>query len=161
MNTITKKNDERGRPAGADGIPQSVRQRPALGDLLVEARHGAGITLKAAAKEAGISVGSLSLLEQGKHRSTSLERLASLAEVYSVEPTDFIEAAGYDLAPALPTLTPYLRTKYRQLPAEAHDEIAAAFQRIAAKYGMNETSTGPMAGQDETDAKDESTKRKE
>lgn len=134
------------------GIPPRARPQPKLGRLLREAREAAGLSIRQAAAESGISLGAISLLEQGKTPSTRIDRLLALTEVYGVEPLEIIEAAGYNLTPTLPTFTPYLRTKYRQLPPEAHNEITAAFQRIAGKYGINEHSTGPTRGEDEDPA---------
>ncbi len=59
-----------------------------------------------------------------------------------------IEAAGYKLTPRLPEFQPYLRQKYRHLPKDAKDEIADAFQRITAKYGVSQQA-GPASGEDE------------
>lgn len=134
------------------GIPACARPKPSLGSLLLAAREASGMTVRQASAESGVSVGLISLLEQGKSKSAGIERLIALSETYGVEPLDIIEAAGYNLTPTLPTFTPYLRTKYRQLPPEAHDEITAAFQRIAGKYGIDEHSTGPTRGEDEDPA---------
>lgn len=131
------------------GIPARARPKPKLGPLLRKAREAAGLSVRQAAAESGISLGAISLLEQGKTPSTRIDRLLALTETYGVEPLEIIEAAGYDLTPALPTFTPYLRSKYRHLPPAAHDEIAAAFHRIASKYGIDEHSSGPVGGQDE------------
>ena len=137
------------RSGSARGIPARARPQPKLGRLLREAREAAGLSVRQAAAESGISPGAISLLEQGKTPSTRIDRLLALTEVYGVEPLEIIEAAGYNLTPTLPTFTPYLRSKYGQLPPEAHEEIAAAFQRIAGKYGIAEDSRGPAAGEDE------------
>lgn len=137
------------RPYDRGGIPKRVKQRANLGDLLRSARQAAGLSVRQAANESGVSSGAISLLEQGKMRSTSIPRLMSLAETYGVEPLGIIEVAGYDLAPALPEFTPYLRAKYTQLPAEAHAELTDAFRRIATKYGVS-TDSGPNPGEDET-----------
>ena len=137
------------RSGSARGIPARARPQPKLGGLLREAREAAGLSVRQAAAESGISPGAISLLEQGKTPSTRIDRLLALTEVYGVEPLEIIEAAGYNLTPTLPTFTPYLRSKYGHLPPEAHEEITAAFQRIAGKYGIAEDSCGPAAGEDE------------
>lgn len=149
MNTTRNTQGYPDLKTGKEGIPRRVKKRPNLANLLRQARLEAGLPLKEAAKESGISVGSLSHLEQGKLHTTSLNRLIALAETYGIEPTGIIEAGGYDLTSALPTFTPYLRTKYRHLPQEAQDEITDAFQRIAAKYGIDGHNPGPLPGQDE------------
>lgn len=134
---------------GNAGIPRRAKKQPALSELLLEARLASGLYIKEVAKESGVSVGSLSNLEQGKLRTTSIDRLVALADVYGIEPIALIEAAGYDLTPTLPTIHPYLRTKYRHLPNKARQEIADAFTRITQKYGIDEHASSPTPGQDE------------
>lgn len=131
------------------GIPARARPRPSLGALLLAAREASGMTVRQASAESGVSIGLISLLEQGKSKTATIDRLIALSETYGIEPIDIVEAAGYNLTPALPTFTPYLRSRYGQLPPEAHQEIAAAFQCIAGKYGISEDSRGPALGQDE------------
>lgn len=48
----------------------------------------------------------------------------------------------------LPTLQPYLRTKFKDMPESAVREIEEHFKTVAAKHGINTTS-GPAPGEDE------------
>ena len=48
----------------------------------------------------------------------------------------------------LPSFTPYLRSKYRDMPLEARKEIEQSFGEIAKKYGYD--GSGPLPGEDET-----------
>jgi hypothetical protein len=63
----------------------------------------------------------------------------SLADVYA--------RAGYAAPSDLPALTPYLRTKYGQLPESATDAIATYAARLAKRHGVD--LTGPAPGEDE------------
>lgn len=105
--------------------------------------------MKEASRETGISTGTLSTLEQGKQASTSIDKILAMASAYDLDATELIEAAGYDLTSALPTFTPYLRSKYRNIPRQAQDEITAAFDRIVQKYGIDPHQAGPNQGEDE------------
>jgi hypothetical protein len=52
-----------------------------------------------------------------------------------------------DLAADLPSVRPYLRSKYGdQLPPEALADIEAHVRNVAARYGI---ATGPTDGEDE------------
>lgn len=75
------------------------------------------------------------------------ERLAALARGLEVPPADLFALAGIDLPDELPTLRPYLRSKYgAALPAEALAEIARYVDGVASRYGV---TTGPAPGEDE------------
>jgi hypothetical protein len=90
-------------------------------------------------------------VEQGKIVKPTLDTLLALSELYGTDPMTLIEAAGYKLRkPTLPDFKPYLRQKYRHLPEDAKDEIADAFQRITAKYGVSQMA-GPINDEDEAE----------
>lgn len=58
--------------------------------------------------------------------------------------TDYLESDD------LPSMAPYLRSRYGHLPGSAQAEIATAFRDITARYGYTPESRGPAAGEDET-----------
>jgi len=75
------------------------------------------------------------------------ERLAALAAGLEVPTADLYALAGIDLPDELPTLRPYLRSKYGgALPDEALAEIARYSDNVARRYGV---TTGPAPGEDE------------
>ncbi len=96
----------------------------------------------------GLPKSVLFAIEAGKVAHPAPATLQKLARGLHVPVADFYAAAGYD-APDLPTITPYLRSRYKHLPAAAQDEIASAFERISRKYGIDPARTGPDPGQDE------------
>jgi transcriptional regulator with XRE-family HTH domain len=71
-----------------------------------------------------------------------------IAEALGVPLADMYAIAGYDSPGELPTLKPYLRTKYRRLPAEAADQLEAYAERLAKKHGVD--LSGPAPGEDES-----------
>lgn len=85
--------------------------------------------------------------ELGSVASPDPTRLVKLAALLDIDARRLLKAAGHKLDGALPSMQPYLRTKYKHLPKEARAEIADAFECISAKYGT--TRLGPEPGQDE------------
>lgn len=149
MNQEHTNEPRKGSPSARNGIPERVRHKPILGEILQAARAETGLSLQQVAEQAGLSKGGISRVEQGKIVKPTLDTLLALSELYGTDPMRLIEAAGYKLKkPALPDFKPYLRQKYRHLPKDAKDELADAFQRITEKYGTSQQS-GPANGEDE------------
>lgn len=101
------------------------------------------------ADDVGITKSLLGAWELDQVASPDPNRLARLAAVLGIDANRLLKAAGYELDNALPTIQPYLRSKYKHLPPEARSEIQSAFERIAAKYGVADDGNGPSDGQDE------------
>ncbi|HWJ98261.1 MAG TPA: helix-turn-helix transcriptional regulator [Acidimicrobiales bacterium] len=95
----------------------------------------------------GIHNSRLSRWERGIEMPDRPERLSALARGLDVDLADLYALAGIELPTTLPTLRPYLRSKYGStLPADALDEIARYSDYIAARHGV---VTGPRPGEDE------------
>lgn len=122
-------------------------QKETLGDLLYAARQKAGLSIRTAASEAGISKSLLDAWERNQVDSPDLGKLLRLAAVLELDATRTCEAAGYDMAGALPAVRPYFRSKYPGLPTIALNEIAA----ITRKYGIDPNNSGPRPGEDESE----------
>ena len=151
MNKETTHERRKGSPSVQNGIPERVRRKPSLGEILQAARAETGLSLQQVAEQVGLSKGGISRVEQGKIVKPTLDTLLALSELYGTDPMRLIEAAGYKLKkPTLPDFKPYLRQKYRHLPQDAKDELADAFQRITEKYGVSQQS-GPANGEDEAE----------
>lgn len=106
-----------------------------------------GLSLPQLEARTGINGSRLSRWERAIDMPSRPDRLTALARGLDVPPTDLYLLAGMDLAPELPSMRPYLRSKYgNELPADALAEIEAYAADIAAHYGV---STGPAAGEDE------------
>ena len=124
-------------------VPPNAR----LGEAIRAAREASGLSLREVAERSGISKAMLSYMERGAVMTPDPRKLATLADVLGVDASELMEPAGYGRTANLPTFTPYLRTKYKDLPPAARDELNASFQRIAAKYGYD--PDGPPPGADE------------
>jgi hypothetical protein len=61
--------------------------------------------------------------------------LAPIARVISAPLADIYSLAGYEVVDELPTLTPYLRSKY-QLPPKALAELQRYFDHLRSYYGI-------------------------
>ncbi|PEG33321.1 transcriptional regulator [Mycolicibacterium agri] len=120
-----------------------------LGDLLVSKRVAAGLSSAEVARRAGVDKATISRLERGI-ASPKAGSLQAIGDVLGIPASDLFAIAGWVPPKELPTIKPYLRTKYRQLPPEAMQEIEAHFAELAKKYGVSfDPNNGPRDGQDE------------
>ena len=115
-----------------------------LGQTIRAARTARGMSYGQLEVASGVSRGTIFRIENGQHRKPLQHVLRQLAATLDLLPADLYAAAGYDQA-GLPTIRPYLRSKYPELPDNALDEIAA----ITRKYGLDPANTGPRPGEDE------------
>lgn len=120
-------------------------QTDKLATLLRSTREQRRLSVRRVAQLAGVDAATVLRLEQGLIATPKADKLRAIGRVLDLSDADLYAAAGW-LAPAeLPTLTPYLRTKYRELPEEAVAEIEAVFERLARDYKLD----GPLNGEDE------------
>ncbi|AKU19263.1 hypothetical protein VV02_23940 [Luteipulveratus mongoliensis] len=110
-----------------------------------DARESRDLSYGQLESETGIGKGTLFKIEAGQSRQPDQALLQQIADTLDLPLADLYAAAGYDQADELPTLKPYLRTRYPALPETALHEIAA----ITKKYGIDPSSTGPRPGEDE------------
>lgn len=87
-------------------------------------------------------------LERGQVRSPRPDILVRIAETLRLPLSDVYAIAGYVVPCDLPTLVPYLRTRYGQLSDEAITALDSYFLKIATDEGLD--LTGPAPGEDET-----------
>ncbi len=116
-----------------------------VGEMLEIARKALGISAAELGRRSGINVSNVSRIENGLTTQPSPDTLQRLGETLGLDVADLFVATGYELPKTLPTIKPYLRSKYPDLPASALAEIAA----ITTKYGVDPNHTGPRAGEDE------------
>lgn len=129
-------------------MPQlSLTQQSELADLLRSRRHELGLSASEVARRADITTASVTRLENCTNPRPSVETLAAICTVLAVPVADMLAMVDVMPESQLPSLTPYLRTKYREMPAEAVREMSDYFERLAKKYRM---SDGPADGEDET-----------
>lgn len=73
------------------------------------------------------------------------ETLQALAHALELPISDLLTAAQLVPAAELPTLRPYMRAKYADLPDEALDEVAHFIDELQQRHGH-----GPAANEDES-----------
>ncbi len=115
-----------------------------LGDFVRKQRETAGLSLRAAARAAGIDHKYLFNIENGKVEQPGPRILVALARVLEVEVEDLYALAGYTMPEGLPTFEPYLRTKYG-LPSEAVQQLDEYFAYLRQRYGSDENSASQAA----------------
>jgi hypothetical protein len=95
------------------------------------------MSVPAAADAAGVDASFWRKLEHGVYESPSPKMLAPIARVIAAPLADMYALAGYAVPEQLPTLTPYLRSKY-QLPPKALAELQRYFDYLRQYYGIPE-----------------------
>ena len=120
-----------------------------LARIIQEHRTTLGISATELARRAGVTTGTITRLELGQIASPRAETLRAIAEALGVPASDLFVTADWLPKNELPTFSPYLRSKYKDLPAAAKHELETSFAAIAQKYGYD--PAGPAPGQDETD----------
>lgn len=118
-----------------------------LAELLRSARQQAGLSSREVAKRAGVNVSVVLRLQDGSVASPRPDTVKAVAEVLDIDLSDAYAAAGYVPPSGLPSFSPYLRSKYADLPPAAQRELEQSFGHIAKKYGYD--ADGPAPGQDE------------
>jgi|JI10StandDraft_1071094.scaffolds.fasta_scaffold02983_3 transcriptional regulator with XRE-family HTH domain len=128
---------------------KTIPPEATLGDYLSSARTAKNLSYGQLAQRSGLQKSGIFAIEKGDVKSPDTDTLAKLATALDVPLADLYSLAGYAQPTELPSVQPYLRSKYGDLPPEARAEIADAFERISAKYGTDPTASGPAAGEDE------------
>jgi transcriptional regulator with XRE-family HTH domain len=122
-------------------------QAKELGRQLRARRDDLGLSLRDLEKLAGVDNGTIVRIEQGAFAAPAPDKLSRIAEALKLSLADVFALADYAVPDDLPTFAPYLRTKYRDLPAPAVAELERSFKRIAKRHGID--PTGPAPGEDE------------
>lgn len=116
-----------------------------VGRIIEIARKALDISANELARRSGVNVSNVSRIETGQTTQPSPDTLQQLGDALGLDWADLFAAAGYEQPKSLPTIKPYLRSKYPYLPETALAEISA----ITEKYGVDSHHTGPRAGEDE------------
>lgn len=86
-------------------------------------------------------------IEQGAFAAPRPDKLSRIAGVLGFSLADVFALADYAVPDDLPSFQPYLRSKYRDMPTDAIDDLEKAFARIVRKHGYQ--PEGPREGEDE------------
>ena len=122
-------------------------QAKKLGTYLQNARQAKGLSLIALAEQCDVADSTISRIETGAFRAPAADKLAQIAEALDVPLADVFAMAEYAVPADLPSFMPYMRSKYKELPDAALDDIERYAQKLARKHGV--TLDGPLDGQDE------------
>lgn len=123
-------------------------QAKELGQRLRARREELGLSLRQLAERAETTDTTIIRIEQGAYAAPAPDKLSRIAEALGLSLADVFALAEYAVPGDLPSFQPYLRSKYRDLPPEAVDDLNKAFARIVRKHGYD--PDGPQDGDDET-----------
>ncbi|QHK19854.1 helix-turn-helix domain-containing protein [Pseudarthrobacter psychrotolerans] len=119
-----------------------------LAGAIRERRQELGLSASEVARRADVAKGTITRLELGQITSPRMDNLRSIADVLQIPLTNLLAESRVLRGSDLPTLQPYLRTKFKEMPEGAVREIEAHFRDVAARHGIN-INTGPAPGEDE------------
>lgn len=122
--------------------PEQARQ---LAELLRDKRDALGLSASEVARRAGVTTGTVTRIELGQIPSPKADSLTAIAEVLQIEKADVFAAAGWVPGKELPTLRPYLRSKYHGLSEADASRVESYIDRLQQQYGNH----GPVSGEDE------------
>jgi transcriptional regulator with XRE-family HTH domain len=122
-------------------------QAKRLGALLRNRREELGLSTRQLAERVEFDDSTIVRFEQGAYAAPRPDKLARIADALGLTLADVYALADYAVPGDLPSFQPYLRTKYRDLPAPAVAEMERYFQRLAKKFGVD--TDGPRHGEDE------------
>lgn len=111
--------------------PSNAKQT--LGQVLDAARQHAGYSLRQLETITGIHRSSIDRLLKDEVDEPTPDNLIWLADALELNAADLFVLAGLPIPTELPSLEPYLRTKY-DLPPEALAEAQASIRDIVARY---------------------------
>ena len=118
-----------------------------LGRLVRSRRKELGLTIRQLAEQADMNFATVARIEQGQFAAPGPDKLARIAGALGLSTADVFGLADYTVPGDLPSFQPYLRGKYRDMPAGAIDDLNKAFERIIRKHGYQ--PSGPQDGEDE------------
>ena len=122
-------------------------QAKELGRRLRIRREEVGFSTRQLAEQAETTHATIVRLEQGAFDTPDPAKLSRIADALGLNLADVYALIDYSVPSELPSFRPYLRTKYRGLPASAVRELEVSFKRIAKRHGID--PEGPAPGEDE------------
>jgi transcriptional regulator with XRE-family HTH domain len=122
-------------------------QAKELGRRLRQRREQLGLSTRDVAERTGTTHGTIVRLEQGAIEKPAADKLSRIAEALGMNLADVYAFVDYGAPEELPSFRPYLRTKYRDLPASAVRDLERSFRQVARRHGID--PEGPRAGEDE------------
>ena len=121
------------------------QQAREFGAYLRNRREELGLSTRQLAAAVGIDMAQIVRWEQGKVAFPRADLIEHVAAALKVPTVDLLTLVGYPITRKLPSLRPYMRATYKDLPPEAVDELEALVAKLQRKHG----GTGPADGEDE------------
>lgn len=112
----------------------TINQAERIARLLLKRRQELGLNTREVAQRAGISHGSVNLMERAVNLAPGPEVLRSLAAALDIPLSDLYVLAGWLPADELPSLRPYMRAKYDLTPDELA-ELDDYLERVQRRHG--------------------------
>jgi transcriptional regulator with XRE-family HTH domain len=122
----------------------SPQQAKELGRRLSARREELGLTVRDVERLAGVDDATVARLENGLIADPRPPTVRAICDALDLVVADVYPLADYP--GSLPNFRPYLRTKYRGLPAEAVEQLDRIFRRLAERHGLD--PAGPAPGED-------------
>lgn len=141
--------------SGNEDQIMTPQQAKKLGAHLRRHRESLQLSTHQLGKRIGVPNSTIVRLERGENLVPRPNLLSDIADVLRLRLADIYAMADYAVPSDLPSLTPYLRTKYRDLSAGDVQAISVYATKLAKRRGID--LQGPAPGEDE--APDEPTKR--
>jgi transcriptional regulator with XRE-family HTH domain len=116
-----------------------------LAELLRTKRHALGLSVRELAHRSGINPTTVLRLEAAQIPTPKAESLIAIGKTLGVATADLFAVASWLPKGQLPTLSPYLRATYGELPEESVNEIEEFVDRLRARHGQH----GPIDSEDE------------
>ncbi|MGW4370102.1 helix-turn-helix domain-containing protein [Nocardia takedensis] len=107
-----------------------------IGNFLRTKREGTRLSQAEVARRAGVAKSTVSRLEAAQLRPRA-DCLQAIGEVIGVSLADIFAAGGRTPSSDLPSIRPYLRAKYCNMPAELLEEIEEYLERLAHERGIS------------------------
>lgn len=118
-----------------------------LGEYIQRHRVARGLSGREFARKIEADTAYVVRLERGDYRAPRPDLLARIAQTLKLPLSDVYAIAGYVVPCDLPSLIPYLRTRYGQLSDEGITALDGYFLKIATSEGLD--LSGPAPGEDE------------
>ncbi|WP_235886952.1 helix-turn-helix domain-containing protein [Mycobacteroides chelonae] len=118
-----------------------------VADAMRLSREALGLSANEVARRAGMHPSTYWRIETGQIPKPDADSLTAIATALDIPASDLFAASGWLPDSELPSLRPYLRTKYH-LPPEAVSKLEASVKAIAGEYGIS-IGHGPVRGEDE------------
>lgn len=113
-------------------------QKQTLGSKINSLREKAGLSLGQLAEASGTTKVTILRLERDEFAQPRPDKLTAIAKALDVDPAVLLKLAGYANKENLPSIAPYLRTKYGGvIPADKLKEMSEYFEQVAAEYSAD------------------------